>query len=189
MTIYRAIKSNIHTQGYYDNKLDIYKKWDMKWHGGNDWAGKDEEPLYFDCSISGFVLNTELDNNGGLGINIITEEGENILKHRYWHLKKFNVVAGQKVESGDLIGWIDNTGYSTGTHLHRDVKQMTKENGVYKIKYPNNGSFGTVDFSSIFKNIFIRDYMDTLIIQIGLLQKLLNAVNALIEKLKGRQIK
>ena len=174
MRIFRPIKTNLLTQGFYENKNPIYKQVGMLYHGGTDFLASDNEPIYFDCSIAGFVLNTEIDRHGGLGVNIITENEDGIFKHRYWHLKSFKVKAGDKVESGDLIGYCDNTGYSTGTHLHRDSKEMTKDlNGAYKIKYPDNGTFGTIDYSKWFKNIFVKDYMANLESQISIYQKII----------------
>jgi murein DD-endopeptidase MepM/ murein hydrolase activator NlpD len=174
MKIFRAIKTNFITQGFYENLIPIYQEWGLKYHGGVDFLANDNEPIYFDCSIAGFVLNTEIDNNGGLGINIITENEDGIFKHRYWHLKSFKVKAGDKVESGDLLGYADNTGYSTGTHLHRDVKEMVKnENGSYKIKYPDNGTYGTIDFTKWFTNMFIKEYINNLNSQISIYQKII----------------
>lgn len=174
MKIFRVIKTNLSTQGFYDNKLPIYKQVGMLYHGGWDWLAKDAEPIYFDCSIEGFVLNTEIDKNGGLGVNIITENEDGIFKHRYWHLKNFNVKAGDRVESGDLIGYADNTGYSTATHLHRDAKEMIKTpNGNYQIKDPLNGTFGTIDYSKWFINMFILDYMANLNSQLSILQQII----------------
>ena len=187
MVIYRAIKTNLLTQGFYDNKNDVYRQWGMTCHGGNDWSAQDKEPVYFDCSCAGFVLNTEIDNNGGLGINIITETPEGIFKHRYWHLKEFKVVAGQRVESGDLIGLADNTGVSTGTHLHRDAKEMVKVDGIYEIKNRDNGTFGTIDYSKWFVNIWIVDQVENLKKTLANLQQQVSVIQKIINWLKGRK--
>lgn len=39
----------------------------------------------------------------------------------YMHLDEWTVVAGQSVVAGDQIGYADNTGNSTGTHLHYQI--------------------------------------------------------------------
>ncbi len=39
----------------------------------------------------------------------------------YGHMHKTNVRAGQKVKRGDVIGFVGNTGKSTGPHLHYEV--------------------------------------------------------------------
>lgn len=41
----------------------------------------------------------------------------------YAHLSKLNIVSGQQVEPGDIIGWVGTTGYSSGPHLHYEVYQ------------------------------------------------------------------
>lgn len=44
----------------------------------------------------------------------------------YGHLSKFNVYVGQKVKRGDIIGFVGNTGISTGPHLHYEIHQDGK---------------------------------------------------------------
>ena len=156
----------------------------MLGHNGIDWGAKDNEPIYWDCSISGIVLNTEIDSSGGLGVNVITDDYE-IFKHRFWHLKKFGCIAGQILDTGDLIGYADNTGISTGTHLHRDLKPMIKDEfGNYKIKDRDNGYFGCVDYELV--NIFVVDYMNILKAKLSLLKKIIIAIKTLIKIFKGR---
>lgn len=40
----------------------------------------------------------------------------------YSHLSKFTVKSGDFVQKGDLIGYSGNTGYTTGPHLHYEIK-------------------------------------------------------------------
>jgi murein DD-endopeptidase MepM/ murein hydrolase activator NlpD len=47
----------------------------------------------------------------------------------YAHLQDFNVGCGQDVGSGQMIGWMGNSGNSTGAHLHFEIRDFI--NGRY----------------------------------------------------------
>jgi len=55
----------------------------------------------------------------------------------YGHLSKFNVKQGQSVKKGDVIGYVGNTGMSTGNHLHFVVKVKNKQ-GTWEYVNPLN---------------------------------------------------
>ena len=40
----------------------------------------------------------------------------------FYHLSEINVVVGQQVQMGALVGRVGNTGLSTGAHLHWDMR-------------------------------------------------------------------
>lgn len=44
----------------------------------------------------------------------------------YAHMSEFNVRKGQKVKRGDVIGYVGNSGTSTGPHLHYEVHVRNK---------------------------------------------------------------
>jgi murein DD-endopeptidase MepM/ murein hydrolase activator NlpD len=184
MKIYQALSPTKLNQGFdmNPNMAEFYKKLGMTNHGGYDFSAYTGQKVYFDCDCDGYVLNTEIDNNGGLGINIITEDKDGIFKHRYWHLKGFGVVSGQKVSSGSFLGYADNTGASTGSHLHRDLKEMARDsNGNLSIKDYNNGTFGTIRWDRFYQPIFVLN-----VLKINIIKKLLELYNQLLEALKTK---
>ena len=56
----------------------------------------------------------------GFGNNIIIRHSHGFFT-RYAHMLSFRVQNGQRVQQGDVIGYIGNTGLSTGPHLHYEV--------------------------------------------------------------------
>ena len=87
-------------------------------HRGVDIAAPTGTPVY--ASGSGVVKQAE--NLGGWGMIVIIEHMEGI-SSRYAHLDRFEVKAGDKVATGQLIGHVGNTGQSTGPHLHYEVRK------------------------------------------------------------------
>ena len=61
-------------------------------------------------------------SKSGFGKHVIIDHGYGY-QTIYGHLIKFNVKPGQKVKRGDIIGYVGNTGRSTGPHLHYEVKK------------------------------------------------------------------
>lgn len=185
MKIYRAVQQNWISQKFGQNKLSMYKELGLLGHNGWDFVCEDKAPLYFDVDCKGTVIKQYLDSGGGNGIDIITEDKDGIFKHRYWHLHSFNIVPGDIVESGDLIGLCDNTGRSTGTHLHRGLKPAyLDKNGNYKNTDQNNGYWGAIDQEPFMKNIFILDEIENLKKTLSVLQTQTSLLQRLVELLK-----
>lgn len=55
------------------------------------------------------------------GYSVVLEHGGG-LKTYYYHLSELGCETGEIVEQGDIIGKVGSTGYSTGAHLHFEVK-------------------------------------------------------------------
>jgi murein DD-endopeptidase MepM/ murein hydrolase activator NlpD len=66
-------------------------------------------------------LVTATENMGGYGKAIMIDHGNGI-STRYGHLSGFAVTAGQRVQRGDVIGFVGESGRSTGPHLHYEVR-------------------------------------------------------------------
>jgi len=58
---------------------------------------------------------------GGYGRAIVLVHGHGI-STRYGHLSNFAVTVGQQVHRGDTIGYVGDSGRSTGPHLHYEVR-------------------------------------------------------------------
>jgi murein DD-endopeptidase MepM/ murein hydrolase activator NlpD len=66
----------------------------------------------------------------GYGNCVIIDHGFGY-KTLYAHMSRFNVQNGQSVKRGEVIGYVGNTGKSTGPHLHYEViKEGAKINPV-----------------------------------------------------------
>ncbi|HEV8631076.1 MAG TPA: peptidoglycan DD-metalloendopeptidase family protein [Thermoanaerobaculia bacterium] len=58
--------------------------------------------------------------HGDLGTAVIVSHGYGITT-RYGHLSGTAVQPGQRIRRGDVVGYVGNTGHSTGYHLHYEV--------------------------------------------------------------------
>lgn len=86
-------------------------------HKGIDLAAPTGTPIY--ATADGIVDRAEWFSSYGLFIEI--EHGAE-LETRYAHMSRLAVSAGQRVQKGDLIGYVGSTGRSTGPHLHYEVR-------------------------------------------------------------------
>jgi len=59
--------------------------------------------------------------NGGYGLYVVINHS-NGTQTLYAHMSKNNVVSGQSVEQGQVIGAVGSTGRSTGPHLHFEIR-------------------------------------------------------------------
>jgi len=93
------------------------KKRGRKIHSGTDIDGEIGDPIF--ASGDGVVL--EAGWKGRYGKCILLDHGRG-LTTLYGHLSQINVVVGQQVSRGDIIGLLGTTGNSTGPHLHFEVR-------------------------------------------------------------------
>lgn len=88
---------------------------DYRFHSGVDFAMDINTPVY--SLFNGTVVSSEnFDDGYGNQVMIYHEEYDTYT--RYAHLNVINVVAGQYVYAGTLIGLSGATGNVTGAHLH-----------------------------------------------------------------------
>ena len=86
-------------------------------HNGVDLAAPTGTPVY--ATADGLVGRADWFSSYGLYISI--DHGAE-LETRYAHLSRLAVAAGERVQKGDLIGYVGSTGRSTGPHLHYEVR-------------------------------------------------------------------
>jgi len=91
-------------------------------HQGIDLAAEKGTPVL--ASHDGIVTYTGRHFKGYGKLVII--EGNSTWATFYAHLSKIEVQEGQHVSQGDLIGKMGNTGRSTGTHLHFEIRKDRK---------------------------------------------------------------
>jgi len=73
------------------------------------------------ATADGEVVLVEYDALGGYGNQVVITHKHGF-KTRYAHLQVSWVRTGDRVQQGDIIGLIGNTGLSTGPHLHYEVR-------------------------------------------------------------------
>lgn len=95
----------------------IYKV--SKFHGGIDFSA----PMGTEVYATGDGVVSEVENSlWGYGNMVTIDHGFNYVT-RYAHLQKAAVRKGQKVKRGQLIGYVGDTGKTTGIHLHYEVRK------------------------------------------------------------------
>jgi len=98
-------------------------------HKGIDIAAEQKTPVY--AVDAGVVSKSYYSDTYG---NVIFIKHQNNYETVYAHLYKRNVFEGQKIQQGELIGRMGNTGDSSGVHLHFEVHQdmwtYSKENAI-----------------------------------------------------------
>ncbi|AXT59603.1 hypothetical protein D1816_04285 [Aquimarina sp. AD10] len=90
-------------------------------HGGIDIRATPGTPVI--ATADGIISKASLEGDWG-NLIIISHADD----HETWyaHLQGFNIKEEQSVKKGEIIGYVGNTGLSTGPHLHYEVKYKGK---------------------------------------------------------------
>lgn len=87
-----------------------------EFHRGLDLAAPQGEPIY--ASRAGMVIKAEFHSSWG---NVVAVQHEDNTTALYAHQQEYQVKVGDKVEQGQIIGYVGSTGNSTGSHLHFEL--------------------------------------------------------------------
>ncbi len=191
LQLYFPLKTFTQTQGFGENLADFYVKMGMLGHNGIDMVGWEGQVVR--AAHNGTVTFAGEDGAAGLGVVVRSDEEfedsegkPSYWKSIYWHLKKDTIVVkyGQKVVVGDILAQCDNTGMSTGSHLHFGIKPCAKgENdwSWYNLEQ-NNGYLGAVDPKPYWTGFYAEDYR----VLIPALSSLVELYKKLVEALKKK---
>lgn len=91
--------------------------WGQQIHEGIDFASDYWTPIH--ATADGVVIHAGW-KDGGYGYTVMIDHGYEF-QTLYAHMVDWNVKNGQEIKRGEVIGWIGNTGLSTGPHLHYEV--------------------------------------------------------------------
>lgn len=161
LILYKPLYPFTISQGFGQNLSPLYAKLGMKGHNGLDCirgciGGKcyATDGSNVRAAHDGEVMYAGRDSCEGYGIVIRTletfdfENKPTFFKTIYWHLKPdIPVRVGQKVKIGDVLGLADNTGCSSGSHLHFGLKPIAEGENEWTWMNINqdNGYFGAID--------------------------------------------
>jgi murein DD-endopeptidase MepM/ murein hydrolase activator NlpD len=87
-----------------------------KMHNGLDFTAPQGTPIY----ATGDGTVTTAGMGTGTGNHVIINHGYGY-ETVYMHMVRIKVRDGQRVKRGEVIGWVGNTGASTGPHCHYEV--------------------------------------------------------------------
>ncbi len=105
------------TSGFGQREDPVLGNGEGEFHTGVDISAPNGTPVR--ATADGLVVSAGFQN--GYGREIVLDHGHG-LKTCYGHLSGFNVLAGQSVVRGEIIGYVGHSGRTTGYHLHYEVR-------------------------------------------------------------------
>ena len=119
-----------------------------KFHRGLDFAASTGTPVF--AAGDGVIEFAGWKGSYGKFIRI---RHNDLYKTSYAHLSKITKRKHQKVNQGDIIGHVGNTGRSTGSHLHYEVIFSGKQVNPMKIRLPSGKNIPKKEFLNFKKHI------------------------------------
>jgi hypothetical protein len=144
--LYYPIKPHSINQPFGANMNPVYKQQGMLGHNGQDMLATYNQKVY--ASHDGICF-PQVDDHSGNAVVLLSTDKTFETTYCHFVMDSAVVVTNQVVKAGDLIGYADNTGTSTGTHLHFGLRP-------YPIEW-NNGYKGAVDPQPYFNGLYAQD--------------------------------
>lgn len=99
-------------------------------HDGLDLVGQDSKLIH--STVNGTVHYAGYENNDdkkqGFGLFVCIKDDANGYYYYFGHLSEVKVKTGDRVHVTDVIGVEGSTGYSTGSHLHYEIRKTFTKN-------------------------------------------------------------
>jgi murein DD-endopeptidase MepM/ murein hydrolase activator NlpD len=124
--------------GSFGERIDPFNG-EGAFHSGVDIGSSDGQAII--APADGIVVFADF--MGGYGRAVIVDHGHGI-STRYGHLGNFAVISGQHVHRGDTLGYVGESGRSTGPHLHYEVRindTPVNPHKYLRLTYANVGGF------------------------------------------------
>jgi len=96
------------------------------WHTGIDFAAPAGTPIR--AAAGGRIFSAT--GRGGYGLTVVIDHGK-ATATLYAHMSRMAVDAGDKVKRGQVIGFVGSTGFSTGPHVHFEVRQYGRPDNPF----------------------------------------------------------
>jgi hypothetical protein len=112
------------TQKFGENP-QFYAQWGYPGHNGVDFGIPNGTPVL--AAAKGSVDKVSFESGGyGNYVKLKHTDGSTMYYTYYAHLMQASVSAGQSVDAGAVIGFSNNTGASTGPHLHFGLRSSVQ---------------------------------------------------------------
>lgn len=96
----------------------IYSQFGAPGHTGIDFGGPEGSPI---MAVAPGRVSTVRRQNDGFGNHVYVQHA-NGYTTIYAHMNRIDVTQGQQVSAGTVVGGLGNTGFSTGPHLHFELR-------------------------------------------------------------------
>lgn len=137
------------SQGFGENP-QIYAQFGLPGHNGWDIAASLGTPIK--AMYDGFIIE-QISKNTGFGLRITQRafDGNKHYQIVYGHMQRLELdqdipwnwnYTNYPVKAGDVIGYVNSTGFSTGNHVHIGIYEYSDSGSP--LNY-NNGYFGALD--------------------------------------------